>query len=152
MSTPDEIFNAFVSRLTGDNGAAGFATLATGGIYSDRVEIKPPPNYPTPPFDANGQIEPCALIKPEIVIPSSSAPLRKAAQLPIVIIAYDAYANGHSTIEAMLSHAYVLLDDERLPGVNNWQVRESQQGTRREDTVLDCNMGWARYVVQMHRV
>lgn len=117
--------------------------LLTGGIYAvPEITRQDTPDA----FDANGEIEPCALVKPETE--ATFGPYEEAgaisARLYVVVFFYQ--RTGYDVVDQALARTRVLLHKEKLEsGV--WEISWADDVLDQEDEALNCSLGISRYVV-----
>ncbi|RPI92885.1 MAG: hypothetical protein EHM40_11580 [Chloroflexi bacterium] len=138
MSLSDEIKAA----LEADSDLMDYLT---GGIYNDVEEIN---RQNTPEaFDANGELEPCALIKLGTESKLRSGILN-SVNTPITIYFYQ--RAGYNIIEPAMDLAYVDLNDKKI-GSHVWNIEYDIAVHQQRDTALDCALGSLRFVAKRMR-
>ncbi len=136
----DAIYNA----LHGDATLMGYLT---GGLYRSWIEgVIDRQNADTAAaFDANKNIQPCALIAAETQSPVG--PYLRAARLFVAIYFYDAP-------HAALQRAFNLLHDQRLKPVNDpgcWRIEWTDDVLDSTDEGLRCGLEISRFVAYILR-
>jgi hypothetical protein len=121
------------------------ATL-TGGVYTG-VEIS---RQGTPgAFDANGEIEPCGLLRFSTETPIG--PHDHSARLFFSVMFYE--RAGYTSIEAARARVYALLHRQRVtPGSGGcWEIRHSDDVLDVEDEALGCKLAISRFYAVVNR-
>lgn len=121
------------------------ATL-TGGLYKD-VEIS---RQGTPDaFDANGEIEPCGLLKMETQTPFG--PHDHSARLFFSLLLYQ--RSGYGSTQAARERAYALLHRGRVsPAAGGcWQIFHADEVLNAEDDGLGCSLETSRFYAVVGR-
>jgi len=119
------------------------ATL-TGGVYGE-AEIS---RQATPAaFDANGEIEPCALLAVEADDPSG--PFETSSRTFVTVYFYA--RSGYSAIDTALDRVFALLHRQRVSDENVWEIRHAGDVRDQRDPALDCAMSMSRYTVYRRR-
>lgn len=135
------IRNAIKSLLEADTTL--LATL-TGGVYGE-AEIS---RQATPgAFDANGEIEPCALLTMEAEDPAG--PFETSSRAFVTVYFYA--RSGYSAIDTALARVYALLHRQRVSGEGVWEIRHAGDVRDQRDPALDCAMSMSRYTVYRRR-
>lgn len=135
------IRNAIKSLLEADTTL--LATL-TGGVYGE-AEIS---RQATPgAFDANGEIEPCALLTMEAEDPAG--PFETSSRAFVAVYFYA--RSGYSAIDTALARVYALLHRQRVSGEGVWEIRHAGDVRDQRDPALDCAMSMSRYTVYHRR-
>ena len=133
--------SAVLAVLTGDTTL--MATL-TGGVYGE-TEIS---RQETPDaFDANGEIEPCALLTMEAEDPTG--PFETSSRAFVAVYFYA--RSGYSAIDTALARVYALLHRQRVSGESVWEIRHAGDVRDQRDPALDCAMSMSRYTVYRRR-
>lgn len=134
MSLSDDIKSALEADLD-------LMTLLTGGIHNDVEEIN---KQITPDaFDANGEIEPCALIKY-----GTEYPLRgylNSVQTPLTIYFYQ--RAGYDVMEPAMGLVFDHLNEQKI-GENVWTIEFGHAVYQQRDTALDCALGTLRFTAK----
>lgn len=113
--------------------------LLTGGIYAG-TEIT---RQSTPDaFDANGEVEPCALVSAEAEDPTG--PYGHSARSFVTVYLYE--RSGYTNIDAARARIYVLLHRDRV-GTSVWDVRHVGDILDQRDPALNCAMAVTRFQV-----
>lgn len=128
------------SLLEGDGTVSG---LLTGGVFTAR-EIKRT-QAGAPPFDANGEIEPCCNIKEESEIPLR--PHRHSHRMFVAIYLYE--RDGHAGIQPAAERIYELLHRQKVGAAGDriFEVFHNATLSDLEDEALDASLIVARYEV-----
>lgn len=128
------------SLLEGDGTVSG---LLTGGVFTER-EIKRT-QAGAPPFDANGEIEPCGNIKEEADVPIR--PHRHSHRMFVAIYLYE--RDGYASIQPAADRIYELLHRQKIgsSGDRIFEVFHSNTLSDLEDDVLDASLIVTRYEV-----
>ncbi len=126
--------------LEGDGTAAG---LLTGGVFTER-EIKRTQTG-SPPFDANGEIEPCCNIKEETEIPVG--PHDHSHRMFVAIYFYE--RAGYAAIQPAADRTYELLHRQKIGSDSDriFEVFHNTTLSDLEDEALDASMILSRYEV-----
>lgn len=133
--------SAILAVLTGD--ATLMATL-TGGAYGE-PEIS---RQATPAaFDANGEVEPCALLTMEAEDPAGPFGTSSRAFVAVYFYARD----GYSAIDTALARVYALLHRQRVSDEGVWEIRHAGDVRDQQDPALGCAMSMSRYQVTWSR-
>jgi hypothetical protein len=120
-------------------------TLLTGGIFTHVEEIS---RQNTPEaFDANGEIQPCALIKEGTEIPLRSG-YKSATNDPVTIYFYQ--RQGYDVIEPAMDLAFFDLNEQKI-GTNVWNIEFDIRVNQQRDTALECALGSLRFVAKRLR-
>lgn len=138
MSLSDEIKDALEASYD-------LMDILSGGIHIDVEEISRQ-NTPTA-FDANGEIEPCALIKVGVESKLTSG-LANSVNTPLVIYFYE--RQGYADIAPAMDIAFNILSDAKV-GTNVWQIHFDIAVNQQRDTALDCALGSLRFVAKRLR-
>jgi len=138
MSLSDEIKTA----LEDDN---SLMTLLTGGIFNEVEEISK--QNTAAAFDANGEIQPCALIKLGVESRLRSGYVT-SVNTPLVIYFYQ--RQGYDVIEPAMSLVFVDLSEMKI-GTNVWNIEFDIAVNQQRDTALDCALGSLRFVAKRLR-
>jgi len=138
MSLSDDVRAVLVADVT-------LMALLTGGVYNDVEEIS---RQNTPgAFDANGEVEPCALIK--IGTETPRGPFIHSVQTPVLIYFYE--YSDFTSIDIALVRVYGLLHDQKVGGAT-WRVEYESSTLNQRDSGLDCALDTARFVAVRSRV
>lgn len=117
------------------------ADLLTGGIFADVEEVN---RQLTPDaFDANDEIQPCALIKEGTE--SKLQPTRRGVQTPVTIYFYQ--RSGYDVIEEAMARAFDDLNEQKI-GVGTWNIEHDVTIRGQRDSALDCALGTLRFVAK----
>jgi len=122
------------------------ATL-TGGLHT-ATEIS---RQGTPEaFDANGEIEPCGLLKFGTVTPYG--PHDHSARLYFSVMLYQ--RSGYDNVEAARERIYALLHQQRVtPSIGAcWEIAHADDVLDQEDEALGCSLAVSRYVAMVRRI
>ena len=121
------------------------ATL-TGGVHT-KAEISRQETAGA--FDANGEIEPCALLKIESVGPVG--PYTHSARMFLAVYLYE--RSGYDNVETARERVYTLLHDTCVsPSVGScWRIEHSGDVCDQEDQALGCSLAVSRYVATVMR-
>ena len=120
--------------------------ILTGGVHT-KAEIS---RQGTPTaFDANEEIEPCALLKVESVTPVG--PYRHSARMFLTLYWYE--RSGYDNIEAARARGYTLLHRTCVsPSTGScWEIVHGGDVLDQEDQALGCSMAVSRYVATIMR-
>lgn len=117
------------------------ATL-TGGLHS-ATEISRQ-NTPAA-FDANAEIEPCALVQEEVTTPVG--PYDSSERAIFTVTFYE--RSGFTNIDTAMDRVHTLLHRQKLSGT--WEVRHADDSQELEDPALLCPMRYSRYVAYRTR-
>jgi hypothetical protein len=119
-------------------------TTLTGGVYGE-AEIS---RQATPAaFDANEELEPCALLKVEADDPTG--PFETSSRTFVTVYFYA--RSGYSAIDTALARVYALLHRQRVSGEGVWNIRHAGDVRDQQDPALGCAMSMSRYVVYRRR-
>ena len=138
MSLSDDLKTA----LEGDS---ELMTLLTGGIHIDVEEISRQ-NTPTA-FDANKELQPCALIKLGTGTRLRSG-IENSVNSPFTIYFYQ--RQGYDVIGPAMSLAFGDLNERKI-GTNVWNIEFDIEVSQQRDTALDCALGSLRFVAKRLR-
>lgn len=115
--------------------------LLTGGVFADVEEIS---RQLTPAaFNADGEIQPCALIKEGTEI--KLGPTRRGVQTPFTVYFYQ--RSGYDVIEEAMARAFDGLNEQKI-GVGTWNIEHDVTVRQQRDTALDCALGSLRFVAK----
>ena len=140
MATIGSVETAVYDILSGD---ATFTGLLPGGVF-DEKEI----NRQLAPgaFDANGELQSCALVKTETINPTG--PYTHSQFMTLLVIVYQ--GTDGASIEDALDRVYALLHDtDSITGV--WEMVFSDEIRTTFDDALRAYFGTQRYAVTMNR-
>lgn len=138
MTLSDEIKTALEADLA-------LMSLLPGGFFNDVEEIS---RQNTPgAFDANGEIQPCGLIKFNTELPLRSGYL-SAVNTPYTIYFYQ--RQGYDVIDQAMSLAFVDLNEQKI-GTNVWNHEFDIAVSQQRDAALDCALGSLRFVAKRLR-
>lgn len=132
MSIADDI------KATLDADVTLMATL-TGGVFCGVEEINRQDTSAA--FDANQEIEPCALIKEGTE--TRRGPHTHSVQTPVTIYLYQ--RSGYDQIESARDRIYSLLHEQRI-GAKTWQIFYESSVMQQRDGALDCALSTMRFV------
>lgn len=123
-------------------------TLLTGGVYAER-EIKRKHAVTDAAFDANGLIQPCALVKATSEF--ADGPDQFAGRQYIDIYFYE--LDGFVNIDQAIDRTKILLHRQKIgvPADGVWEVRWFHNITDTEDPALLCSLSVSRYEVIRYR-
>jgi hypothetical protein len=125
--------------------------ILTGGVYTqdDVSEIS---RQTTPDaFDANGELEPCALIAEGTETPRGGIDhpnVGIAVQTSVNIYYYE--RSGYENIAAAMDLAFSLLRGQKI-GSGTWRVEYDNTIKNQEDQALKCPLGVQRFTVVRRR-
>lgn len=119
--------------------------ILAGGIHSNVEEISRQ-NTPTA-FDANDEIQPCALIKIGVESRLRSG-IDNSVNTPLVIYFYE--RQGYTHIEAAMEYVFAILNEQKV-GENVWNIEFDIAVNQQRDTALDCALGSLRFVAKRLR-
>lgn len=108
--------------------------LLTGGVFAGVEEIDK--QMTDAPFDENGEILPCALIKLGTEI--KSGPYNGSVQLSLRIYFYQ--YSGYDVIEPAMDIVFNLLNEKQI-GDGVWNIEYSNSVLQQRDSALDCALG-----------
>lgn len=113
---------------------AALMALLTSGIFIDVEEIS---RQNTPgAFDANGEIQPCALLK--LGVESKAGPYARSVRTPFRIYVYQ--RQGYDVIDPALDLMFDDLNDVKITG-GVWNIEFSNTINGQRDQALDCALG-----------
>ena len=124
------------------NDDATLMAILTGGAYYDITEITR--QAAADAFDANGEIEPCALIKLSTEVPTG--PYDHSQRLTLNIYLYE--RAGYDNIEAARNRIFQLLHGQQLTPVSGgtcWEILHSNDTLDQEDQALRCSMALTKF-------
>lgn len=118
--------------------------LLTGGIYAvPEISRQDTPDA----FDANGEIEPCGLVKLETE--GQFGPYEEAggisARLYVAVFFYQ--RTGYDVIDPALARTRTLLHKQNLSTSGVWEISWVDDVMDQEDEALGCAMSMSRYMV-----
>lgn len=117
---------------------ATLMAILTGGVH-DGVEIS---RQDTPgAFDANEEIEPCALVKLTTEVPDG--PHDAGAVQYFNIFLYE--RSGFTNIDAARARIWTLLHKQKL-GSGTYEVAHADDVLDQEEPALGCSMARSRYM------
>lgn len=119
--------------------------ILTGGIHINAEEISRQ-NTPSA-FDANGEIQPCALIKIGVESRLRSG-IDNSVNTPLVIYFYE--RQGYTNIAVAMEYAFDILNEKKF-GENVWNIEFDIAVNQQRDTALDCALGSLRFVAKRLR-
>jgi hypothetical protein len=118
--------------------------ILTGGVHCDVEELS---RQNTPgAFDSNGEIQPSALVKLGVEIPTG--PFVRAAQCPVIIYFYD--RQGFANIDAAMGLVFDQLNETQT-GDRVWNLAFSNSVYNQRDVALDCALSTLRFVAIRHK-
>ena len=118
---------------------ATLMALLTGGIFT-QTEIS---RQLTPgAFDANSEIQPCALINYEFE--ASAGPFNDVSQVYVRVFFYQ--REGYASINSARDRVYTLLHRQRIGTTRGWEVRWTDDVLDQEDQALNCKLQLSRYM------
>jgi hypothetical protein len=127
------------AALTAD---ATLTTTLPGGVHAE-AQIS---RQLTPAaFDANGELQPCALVRIETTAqhgPFTGAVL--SARTYILVYFYQ--RQGYANIDAALARVRALLHESRL-GTRTWDIAWAFDSGDLVDEAMRCSLRFSRYVV-----
>lgn len=119
--------------------------LLTGGIFHEVEEIS---RQNTPgAFDANSELQPCALIKFNTETPLRSG-YKSAVNDPVTIYFYQ--LQGYDVIEPAMDLAFTIINEQKI-GTGIWNIEFDIAVKQQRDTALDCALGSLRFVAKRLR-
>lgn len=137
MSLATEIKDALESNTA-------LMDILSGGVYSGVEEIS---RQLTPnAFDANGEIQPCALVKLGVEIPTG--PYVRGAQCPVIIYFYE--RQGYENIDEAMALVFDQLNETQT-GDHVWNLQFSNSVYNQRDVALDCALSTLRFVAVRHK-
>ena len=106
-------------------------TLLTGGIFNEVEEVS---RQNTPEaFDANGEIQPCALIK--LGVETKTGPHARSVRTPFRIYFYQ--RQGYDVIDPAMNLVFDDLNDKQI-GARVWNIEYGSEINQQRDQALDC--------------
>lgn len=118
--------------------------ILTGGVWTDVEEIN---RQNTPDaFDANGEIQPCALIKlgNEYKITDT----RRAVRTPVTIYLYQ--RQGYDSTRPAMVRIHDDLNERRI-GAGVWNIEYETTVYQQRDQALDCALETLRFTAARMR-
>lgn len=140
------MITAIVSVLEGDT---TLASLLTGGVHNG-ANVGEISRQNTPDaFDANKEIQPCALVQLENEVPFGE--VRHGSQLFVQIYLYERY--GYAAINQAKDRIYVLLHRQKIgaAGLGNYETWHANTLLGMHDPGLDAALVTCRYQCFMYR-
>jgi hypothetical protein len=134
MSLSDDIKAALIADTP-------LLALLTGGVHNDVEEISRQ-GVPAA-FDANGEIQPSALIK--LGTEMKLQPTRRGVQTPITIYFYQ--RSGYDVIEQAMTLAFNDLNEKKI-GDSVWNIEHDVTVHQQRDAALDCALASLRFVAK----
>ena len=135
------MIDAITDRLQSDN---ELMSILPGGIHSGVIEIS---RQSAPgAFDANGELQPCLLVKSGTATPFG--PFTHSHSQTIEMYLYQ--RNGYDVITAAARRIYELLHNQRIEpitGYGSWPMRQIYKNLGLEDQALKCALGLLRFQV-----
>jgi len=115
--------------------------LLTGGVY-EAIQVGEVSRQITPDaFDANKEIQPCALVKMGTEIPRG--PYVTSVQTPVNIFFYE---RGSSvSIDEAMDMVYFLFNGQKV-GDGVWRIEHESSTWNQSDDALDANLCVLRFV------
>lgn len=141
------MITAIYERLRG-NGA--LMALLPGGVHNGAVVQEISRQNTPAAFDANKELQPCALVQLENEVPFG--PLRTGTTLYVVIYFYQRF--GHDAIQPAQLAARTLLHRQVLQpvdGSRNFEIQHANTLLGMNDQALNCALAISRYVCYMGR-
>jgi hypothetical protein len=138
MSLSDDVKTV----LEGDE---ALMALLSGGVFNEVEEISK--QNTSGAFDANGEIQPCALIKLGVESRLRSG-IPNSVNTPLVIYFYE--RQGYEVIEAAMSLVFLDLNEQKI-GTQVWRIEFDIAVNQQRDTALDCALGSLRFVAKRKR-
>lgn len=118
--------------------------ILTGGVHTDVEEIN---RQSTPDaFDANGEIQPCALIKLGNEFKISDT--RRAVRTPITIYFYQ--RQGYDSTRPAMDLTHDLLNEQKI-GDGVWNIEYDTTVYQQRDQALDCALETLRFTAARMR-
>lgn len=135
---------AIYDTLSADN---TLMAILSGGLYHEIMEISRQ-NTPAA-FDANREIQPCALLK--FTTSSPEGPFDYSAQLFFSLYFYQRV--GVAQLEAALDRVYELLHQQKVTPASGgcWLILHTNDVLDQEDTALQCSLALSRYMAVINR-
>jgi hypothetical protein len=139
---------AFAAILQALQADAALAAILTGGLY-DGVTVTDISRQATPgAYDANQELLPCGLLKPESQAPTGPHP--DGSRLFVTLWLYQ--QSGATAIDAARERAYQVLHRSRfLAGGGLWDVRHANDVLGMEMQALGTPAIMSRYVATVNR-
>lgn len=137
------IYNLLVADAT-------LASLLTGGVHNGLTVHEISRQNTPAAFDANKELKPCVLVKPETQTPWG--PNRDSARLYVQLFFYQRF--GYGSIEEAANRAYQLLHRARLTpagGDGMAEILHADDLRGMEDQALGAAMITSRYVGHIGR-
>lgn len=119
--------------------------ILSGGIHVDVEEVSRQ-NTPSA-FDANGEIQPCALIK--LGVETKTGPHERSVRTPFRIYFYQ--RQGYDQIHPAMDIVFDLLNDQQI-GERVWQIEFTSDIKGQRDTALDCALTSQIWTAIRHRI
>ena len=129
--------DAIHTLLAADSTLLGYLV---GGIYNAGEVGEISRQNTAAAFDANNELQPCALVKGEVETPVTG-PYNDAAAAYVVVIFYQRAGAGQ--IDLALERVYTLLHNQKLSGT--WRVWHAGDLRDQEDQALEARMHVSRY-------
>lgn len=105
--------------------------LLTGGIFNEVEEIS---RQNTPgAFNANGEIQPCALIK--LGVETKAGPHPRSVRTPFRIYFYQ--RQGYDVSDPAMVIVFDILNDQQI-GERVWNIEYGSEIKQQRDQALDC--------------
>jgi hypothetical protein len=108
--------------------------ILTGGVFIEVEEISR--QNTAGAFDANGEIQPCALIK--LGVETKTGPHATSVRTPMRIYFYE--RQGYENIYPAMDIVFNLLNDQQI-GERVWIIEFSSDIKGQRDQALDCALG-----------
>lgn len=140
--------SAYATILGALQDDAQLAVILTGGVY-DGMEVGDISRQATPAaYDANSELKPCAILKPETQAPAGPHP--DGSRLYVTLWFYQ--QSGSAAIDAGRVRAYHLLHRATLAGSDGlWDVRHGNDLLGMEMQALGVPAIMSRYVATVNR-
>jgi hypothetical protein len=119
-------------------------TLLTGGVFAEVEEISR--QNTAAAFDANGEIQPCALIK--LGVETKAGPYARSVRTPVRIYVYQ--RQGYDVIYPAMDLMFDDLNDQKI-GERVWNIEFSSDIKGQRDQALDCALSSQIYTAIRHR-
>jgi hypothetical protein len=130
------------------NDSTLMATLV-GGLY-DAADVGEISRQETPSaFDANGEIQPCGLLRFGTIAPTG--PYLHGARLSFSIYLYE--LQGYTDIETVRARVYALLQQATVtPAAGGcWEIRHTDDVLDTRDSALECSLAVSRFEAVIRR-
>lgn len=114
--------------------------LLPGGMYSAITVGEISRQFTPEAFDANSELQPCALVKIGVEVPRGPYP--DSVQTPVQIFFYQKYTSAE--IDNAMTITFALLNYAKI-GVGTWRVEYESGGWNQADDVLNAILHVLRF-------